>query len=121
MAAREMLNKVAKFYIEHNLHVDTKKLSEDLQCSISTIKAYIRKLEAARKLKESSKTTIKNVAPPVVNTNKPPEPGMAQTLMGKKREATVLTPAASQHGDENRAAIRNKDASSYIFKMRKDG
>lgn len=98
------LSIVEKFYIQGNKDKSPKKLSMDIGCSVQLVKQYLAflvKKEQDRIEAESQKAKEDQEKPPET-----PSSGVAHIradqLMGKKKGAVVMTPAASELGDATR-------------------
>ena len=87
------LTKVEKFYIENNTDKTAEDIAKDLNRTKSSVDKHIKTLDRISHTSEAKS-----------------DPSVVSSLMGHKegRGVTIMTPAASERGDETRSSRTSK-------------
>jgi hypothetical protein len=122
---RGKLSQVEKFYIKNNPDVPADEVAKILDRTEGVVKKFRSTLKQNEEPEVEEMKKIKEdrpVDPDTPDTESPtfaPSKGKTHELMGKRREATVMTPAASEYGDATRPFRTGKgNQNKAIFKPR---
>jgi hypothetical protein len=119
------LDKVQKFYIAGHRKRDPKVLARDLGTKPSNVKAYVTflnrmdekkavaKAAAEEKAKEAERDAHNKAHPSTTHIR-------ADSLMKKNRGTVIMTPEASQLGDEHRRSHMGPRLAKNVQKIRPD-
>jgi len=109
MAKKGRLSDVEKFYIENNLQLSDEKLGEILDRTPNTVKKVRDMTPEVEPKPEVEKAELAESEKTVITKQEALSKGYnVSDLMGRKREATVMTPAASEMADDANALNRSQ-------------